>query len=210
MTASRTVPIKTIERLILYKRLLQDHLSKGEKFLYSYQLAELAHNTSAQVRRDLMAIGFTGKAGKGYSAEELISRISFVLEEGQDVKTVLVGIGNLGRAILSYFIYKHPGLEIVAAFDADPTKTDRVIAGCRCYHIRDFDAKVKELGAALGIITVPANNAQEAADLMAAAGIKGIINFAPVPLKLPDDVFSERIDITMALEKIAYFASRKK
>jgi redox-sensing transcriptional repressor len=107
---------------------------------------------------------------------------------------------------LSYFSFQHPGLSIVAAFDSDENKTNRVIAGCRCFHVRDLSEKVKELGATIGVVTVPAQHAQEAADMMVEAGIKGILNFAPVPLKLPEDVFNDRIDISMALEKIAYFA----
>lgn len=206
---TKVIPVKTVERLVLYKRLLRDLLGKGEQCLYSHQLAELAKNTPAQVRRDLMTIGYAGSPRKGYGVQELIDRISEVLEETREHRIGLVGIGNLGRAILSYFNYKHQGLAIVAAFDSDPSRTDRVITGCRCFHTNEFAAKVKELEITIGVITVPADKAQEVADMMVAAGIKGVLNFAPVPLNLPEEISTDRIDITMALEKIAYFAGRK-
>jgi redox-sensing transcriptional repressor len=203
----KDIPIKTIERLALYRRLLRDLTAKGLDHLYSHQLAELANNTSAQVRRDLMITGYTGTPRKGYDVKELINRINSILDDISEQKIALIGIGNLGRAILSYFSYQQPTLSIVAAFDSDESKTNRVIGGCRCYHIREFDEKIKELKITLGIITVPAQHAQDVADMMTQAGIKGILNFAPVPLRVPEEVFTDRIDITTALEKIAYFAS---
>lgn len=194
--------------MVLYKRLLADLQSKGQRTLFSHQLAALAHNTSAQVRRDLMTIGHGGSPRKGYDITELIKKISELLDGTSDRIIALVGVGNLGRAILSYFTYRHPGLTIVAAFDSDESKVDRVISGCRCYNFAQFEEKVKEMGVNVGIITVPANQAQGVADKMVAAGIKGILNFAPVPLKLPDNVCVDRIDIASALEKLAYFAER--
>lgn len=209
MKPTKGIPARTIERMVLYKRLLADLQSKGQRTLFSHQLAALAHNTSAQVRRDLMTIGHGGSPRKGYDVAELIRKISEILDGSNDRIIALVGVGNLGRAILSYFTYRHPGLTIVAAFDSDDAKVNRVISGCRCYHISRFEEKVKELGINLGIITVPASHAQETADRMVAAGVKGILNFAPVPLKLPDDVFADRIDIASSLEKLAYFADRR-
>ena len=200
------IPARTIERMVLYKRLLTDLKSKGTHTLFSHQLAALAHNTSTQVRRDLMEIGHSGSPRKGYDVAELISNISEILDGSKERIIALVGVGNLGRAILSYFTYSHPGLTIAAAFDTDESKVDRVIAGCRCYHMSQFDEKVREMGINLGIITVPAGNAQYVADRMTEANIRGILNFAPVPLKVPDGVFVDRIDIASALEKLAYFA----
>lgn len=209
MKTLKDIPARTIERMVLYKRLLIDLQSKGERMLFSHQLAELAHNTSAQVRRDLMTIKHGGSPRKGYDVAELIRKISEILDGSNERIIALVGVGNLGRAILSYFTYRHPGLNIVAAFDSDDAKVNRVISGCRCYHINDFEEKVRELGINLGIITVPASYAQDTAERMVSAGIKGILNFAPVPLKLPDNVYADRIDIASSLEKLAYFADHK-
>ncbi|OGV49927.1 MAG: hypothetical protein A2017_10570 [Lentisphaerae bacterium GWF2_44_16] len=209
MGNARKISMKTLERIVLYKRILGDLAAKGQKTLYSHQLAELAHNSPAQVRRDLMITGYSGTPRRGYTTEDLIKKISVTLNETAEQKIALVGIGNLGRAILAYFNYQQPSFSIAAAFDSDETRVDRVIAGCRCYHLREFESKVKELGVTLGIVTVPASSAQTVADMMVSAGIKAILNFAPVPLKVPSNVFADRIDITMALEKIAYLASIK-
>ncbi len=205
MKRNSDISVRTIERLALYRRLLRDLSGRGEVHIFSHQLAELANNTSAQVRRDLMLTGYTGTPRKGYEIKELIERISAHLDLDGEPKIALVGIGNLGRAILSYFSYQQPTLKIVAAFDTDENKTNRVIGGCRCHHLRDFAEVVKKEGITLGIITVPAQGAQEVADTMTAAGISGILNFAPVPLRVPDNVCTDRIDITTALEKVAYF-----
>lgn len=205
----QSIPVKTIERLALYRRILNDAAAKEQIYIYSHTLAELAHNSPAQVRRDLMVLGYTGTPKAGYVVKKLIEAISFILDDKTLQKIALIGIGNLGRAILSYFSCRHPSLSLVAAFDFDETKTNRVIGGCRCYHMREFEQKIKEENITLGIITVPAEGAQAVADKMCASGIRGILNFAPVPIKVPDNVFLDRIDITMALEKVAFFAKQK-
>ena len=206
----KNIPERTIERMVLYKRLLAEQSEKGRKTIFSHQLSALAHNTSAQVRRDMMTIGYEGNPHTGYDISALIARITAILEGSKERLIALVGIGNLGRAILSYFTYSHPGLTIAAAFDEDESKSDRVISGCRCYHVSEFGKKVKELGINVGIITVPASNAQNIADMMVEAGIRGILNFAPVPLKVPKGVRADQIDIASSLEKLAYFADHLK
>ena len=205
MKKTTPIPARTIERMVLYKRILSDLQTKGVSMLFSHQLAELAHNTSTQVRRDLMEIGYSGSPRKGYNVAELIAAIAQILDGSKERMIALVGVGNLGRAILSYFTYKHPGLTIAAAFDTDERQVNRVVAGCRCYHFDQFETLVREKQINLGIITVPAASAQSVADRMTGAGIRGILNFAPVPLKVPDDVFVDRIDLASALEKLAYF-----
>ena len=209
MNSNKKIPARTVERMVLYKRLLSDLQSRGEKTLFSHQLANLAHNTSAQVRRDLMTIGHGGSPRKGYNISDLLNRISDILDSSNDHYIALVGIGNLGSAILSYFSFSHPGLKIVAAFDDDPEKINRELCGCPCYAISQFKEKVQELGVTLGIITVPASYAQKVADLMVDSGIKGILNFAPVPLKLPENISDARIDIASSLERLAYFSERR-
>ena len=206
MNRTNPIPERTIERMVVYKRILTDLQSKGIVSLFSHQLAELAHNTSTQVRRDLMEIGYSGSPRKGYQVAELINAISHILDGSQERVIALVGVGNLGRAILSYFTYKRAGLSIAAAFDADERRVNRVVSGCRCYHLDQFENVVREKRINLGIITVPAAAAQSVADRMTGAGLRGILNFAPVPLRVPDNVFVDRIDIASALEKLAYFS----
>ncbi|MBN2426444.1 MAG: hypothetical protein JXB44_15580, partial [Calditrichaceae bacterium] len=119
-----TTALKSVERLILYQRLLRNLSQQKVIHVYSHELAALANNTSAQVRRDLMQIGYSGNPVKGYVVDELLSVILDFLEPGQTQKIALVGVGNLGRAILSYFSYQQPYLDIVAAFDIDPIKVN--------------------------------------------------------------------------------------
>ena len=208
MNKNKEISGKTIERLALYRRLLSGLREKGLEHLYSHQLAEFTQTTAVQVRRDIMMTGYTANARKGYELESLIKKIDETISVPVKQNIALVGIGNLGLAILSYFNAQYSALSIVGAFDNDEAKVDRVISGCPCYPIKHIVEKIKELNITLGIITVPGRNAQGVAEIMASSGIKGILNFAPVPLKLPDTVYCERIDITTAIEKVAYFANK--
>jgi redox-sensing transcriptional repressor len=207
MSSKKRISGKTIERLAMYRRLLSGLMEKGLEHFYSHQLAEFTGNTAAQVRRDIMVTGYTANARRGYAIDELIKRIDATLSVPETQKIALVGIGNLGRAILSYFNNQHSALSIVAAFDTDESRVNRVIAGCRAYPLRELRERVASEGITLGIITVPGQHAQQVAEALASAGITGILNFAPVPLNLPDSVYTERIDITTAIEKVAYFAN---
>ena len=208
MKKTETIPAKTIERLAIYRRQLRELKSNRLSHIYSHQLAELANNTPPQVRRDLMIIGCSGGNPKqGYNIDYLLESISSILDKEQGQKIALVGVGDLGKAILSYSNYQASSLSIVAAFDIDEEKIDKVIASCKCYPTSEFKNKIKELNITLGIITVPPVYAQKVADLMVESGIKGILNFAPASLRVPEGVFLERIDITMELEKVAYFAA---
>jgi redox-sensing transcriptional repressor len=197
---------RTVGRLSLYRRLLNALAAQGTKNVYSHQLAAMAGATAAQVRRDLMAVGYMGTSIRGYDIEELIKSIGSFLDDPQGQSAALVGIGNLGRAILSYFTGRRPNLSIVAAFDVDPGKVGRVINGCRSYPLEELETVTRELDIRLGVLTVPAAAAQSVAESMVRAGIRGILNFAPAPLKMPAGVYVEDIDMTMSLEKVAYYA----
>lgn len=198
---------KAIGRLSIYRRLLNELAEKGKENIFSHELANLAGTTAAQVRRDLMIIGTSGLPRQGYKVKELLKSIENFLDDPAGQKVVLVGLGNLGRAILTYFAGRRPKLSIVAAFDIDPSKINKTVhGGCSCYHINQLKEIVKKEGATIGIITVPADAAQEVADMLIDAGIKGILNFAPISLRVRPDVYVEQVDITVSLEKVAYFA----
>ncbi|EKD25807.1 MAG: hypothetical protein ACD_79C01497G0003 [uncultured bacterium] len=200
---------KTIERVSLYRRQLFRVMSQGIKSIYSHELAERIGATAAQVRRDLMEIGFKGSSKKGYEVEGLIKFISDFLDNPECEKVVLVGVGNLGRALLSFFTARRPNLKIVAAFDQDPMKNGRVIHGCRCYGIDELEQVVAETQSKVAILAVPSKEAQGVAERLLKAGVKGIVNFAPVYLQLPVKVSVENIDVTMALEKVSFLARQK-
>jgi redox-sensing transcriptional repressor len=206
----KDIPTKTVERLVLYRRLLSGLQKKGLKHLYSHQLAEFTCNTPAQIRRDIMMVGYVASSRKGYCIDELIEKIDETLLIPQQKKIALIGLGNLGNAVLSYFNSQHSTLTISAAFDIDKSKVNKRIAQCSCYHISELEKVLKTEGIDLAIIAVPGKYAQETADELIKAGVVGFINFAPVPLKLPDSIYAERIDITTTIEKVAYFTNIKK
>jgi len=199
---------RTIGRLSAYRRLLYRSSLAGQPSVYSYQIAALSGVTPAQVRRDLMAIGYSGSPNKGYRVEDLVASIGEFLDNPAGEQVCLVGVGNLGRAILSFFSGRRPKLGIVAAFDVAFNKVNRTVHGCRCYPMEDLVTVTRRENIRVAIITTPADAAQSVADILVEAGICGILNFAPVALRVPPGVYAEDIDMTMALEKVAYFARK--
>jgi len=209
MLEGRRIPVRTVERLTLYRRVLRDLLKEGTVNVFSHQLAERSNNSSAQVRRDLMSIDFNGGSPKsGYPVKDLLACVGAALDAGGERPAALVGLGNLGRAVLSYVNLKHQPYSVAASFDIDPAKAGKTLSGCPCYHVDALEEVLRARQIRLGIITVPAAQAQEVAERMVGAGVTGILNFAPIPLRLPKHVFTDSIDITTSLEKIAYFALR--
>lgn len=203
------LPVKTLERLILYKRLLSKAQEAGQQTVFSHQLARMAGNSAVQVRRDLMEIGFSGSPRNGYVIKDLQQTISTILNKSYQQKMILVGVGNLGKAILTYFTYQQSSFDLVAAFDNDPNKVNRVIGGCRCYSMEALDEIVKKEQVKLAILTVPAANAQNIANRLIYLGIKGFLNFTPVSLKVPESVVCEQLDIMLQLEKLAFLTQQK-
>jgi redox-sensing transcriptional repressor len=197
-------PKKTIERVSLYKRIIDNLLKNGETKMFSHEISQLAGVTSSQIRHDFMFIGTNGRANSGYELKELQANIENFLTAGMQDNFCLVGVGNLGRAILAFFHARHKNVVIKTAFDKDPALKDKVIHGCRCYSIENADEIIRNEKINLGIITVPAEQAQSVAGILIDAGIKGIINFAPVPLKVRQGIFVENVDLTMYMEKAAF------
>ncbi len=199
------IPVNTIGRLSLYRRLLQEQIAGGGRQIYSHQLARLAVTTAAQVRRDLMTIGFGGSPRRGYAMLDLVEAINAVLARSVETAVALVGVGNLGRALLAYYANRQP-VRFAAAFDRAPEKTGRVLHGCRCYPPEQMASVIAQEGIHVGVIAVPASEAQSVADLLVFAGVRGILNFAPVRLHLPAGMYVENVDLMMALDKVAYYA----
>jgi redox-sensing transcriptional repressor len=202
------IPQRTVERFFRYCQFLHTRLEAGSDFVFSRELAAAVGVSPEQVRRDLMNFKLKGTPQRGYPIKEFMTELYSHLESSTLTKMVLVGVGNLGKAILSYFLKRRPNLSIVAAFDQDPEKTNRVYSGCQVHHIGQLEKIVAKEKAAVGIITVPASSAQEAADILVKSGVRGIVNFAPAQLKLPQGIFLEQLDITLSIEKAAYFARK--
>lgn len=206
----KNLPEKTIERLSQYRRMLLKCHTDGKHFIYSHELASFHNITAVQVRRDLMLIGYSSTGKKGYDVEELIKLINNILDDAKPIHVAIVGIGNLGRAISIYFGNKRPKLKIVAAFDTDEKKVNKVFTGIRCYHVRDLQKIIREKDIEIAILTVPPEFALTTAEKLVMSGIKGILNFTAVPLNETPHAYIEEYDMLTSLEKIAYFVKYHK
>ena len=199
----------TIGRLSLYRRLLQKLESDGVKNVYSHQLARLAGATAAQVRRDIMVVGYSGSSVHGYEVGALMGSIGQFLDAAPVQRVALIGAGNLGRALLAHFVGRNHRFSIVAAFDSDAHKTGRVIHGCRCHALEELREVLASQEVHIAMLAVPASEAQETLNRLVDAGVTGILNFAPVRLWAPGNVYVEDMDVTMALERVAYHAGKR-
>ncbi|MCX6332709.1 MAG: redox-sensing transcriptional repressor Rex [Bacteroidia bacterium] len=199
------LPGKTVERLSEYRRTLLECLHEKKNFIYSHDLAARLHITAVQVRRDLMLIGYSSVQRKGYDVKELIEKIGTIIDAEESLNVAIIGIGNLGRAVAGYFKGKRSKLNLVASFDTDPQKVNKVISGVKCYPHIEMEKVIKDLNIKIAIITVPPDYAKEIAEEVVRFGIKGILNFTTIPLNVPSWVFLEEYDMITSIEKVAYF-----
>jgi redox-sensing transcriptional repressor len=191
-------------RLSLYLRSLEGLQREGYTKVSSSQLGESLGVSDAQVRKDLANLGNLGQPGIGYSAPELIAAIRHALGIDREWKAILVGVGNLARALLRYRGFQQQGFRVVALCDIDPAKIGQTIEGLTVQPLNQISSVVKTTGAELGIVTVPADAAQAVADKLADAGIRGLLNFAPAMLKMPPGVSLVTVDLTVQLEQLAF------
>ncbi|MCU0664479.1 MAG: redox-sensing transcriptional repressor Rex [Myxococcota bacterium] len=196
---------KTIERLSVYRRTLAN-LPASTPFIYSHELAAMCGSSAAQVRRDLMVIGTAGCPSRGYAVAELIELIDKRFAGISSHAVALVGAGTLGRSLIAYLQRRYHRLSIAAVFDKDPDLTSRVVYGIRCYPMGELRRVVEEQSISIAVIALPDASAQEVAEQLTAAGITGILNFAPVSLRVPSGTCVVDIDIAAALDKLAFFA----
>ncbi len=208
MSPPRRVSAKVISRLCFYRRLLAGCLAEDIGRIYSHELAKKTSVSAAQVRRDFMTLGYSGTPKNGYEVRALADSITAYLDLPGGQQAALVGVGNLGKAVLSYFSSRGRALRIAAVFDNDPEKTGRTIHGSRCYAPERMPAVVRSKGITLGIVTVPAAAAQKTVDLLVGAGVGGILNFAPVAIETPPGVYVENMDLSIAFETVAFFARK--
>lgn len=194
---------KTLERLSIYRRLARRLQEENVERVFSHDLARMARITASLVRRDLMDLRVQGRPQHGYPVAGLVAAIDEVLDAPTPQNVALVGLGQLGRALLSYYIDR-PHLRITAAFDVDPLKVGRLVHGVRCHDLAELAPVVRDQGITLAIVAVPAAQAHSVARVLCAAGVRGILNFAPVRLHVPEGVFVEDLDFTVSLEKLAF------
>jgi redox-sensing transcriptional repressor len=204
LESGTSVPKGVVSRLSLYLRELQLLERVGEKTISSGKLGERLGFSDAQVRKDLGYFGQFGQPGVGYPCAELIHKIRVILGIDREWTVALVGVGNLGRALLGYRGFDSQGFRVVAAFDNDPAKIGTSVDGVPVHDLREVELIVHRQQIALGLIAVPAAVAQDIADRLVRGGVAGILNFAPMTLKLPENVSLVGVDLATELELLCF------
>jgi redox-sensing transcriptional repressor len=194
----------SVARLSLYLRHLERFHSAGVRTVSSGQLGEALGIVDAQVRKDLAYLGNLGHPGVGYPTQEVITALRRKLGIDRTWAAVVVGVGNLARALLRYRGFQQQGFRIVALFDSDPAKRGQCIDDLEVRGPEELPGVIAATGAELGLLTVPAEAAQAVADALVAAGIRGVLNFAPVVLRLPPHVSLVSVDLTVQLQQLAF------
>ena len=194
----------SVGRFSLYLRRLQRLDSDNVRTVSSGQLGEALGVTDAQVRKDLACLGNLGHPGVGYPTQDVIAALRRKLGIDREWRVAVVGVGNLARALLRYRGFQQQGFRIVALFDADPGKLGQSVDDLVIHGPDEMPAVVAATGAELGLLTVPAEAAQPVADALVAAGIRGVLNFAPAVLRLPPHVSLVAVDLTVQLEQLAF------
>lgn len=204
-----TTPKAAVGRLSLYLRQLESLLLTGQKTVSSSQLGAVLGITDAQVRKDLAYFGQFGCPGIGYYVAELRDALRAVLGTDRTWRTALIGIGNLGRALLNYRGFRERGFEICALFDSDDRLVGEKINDKEVERLGDLAQRQPELSLELAILAVPGSAAQDVAEMIVKAGIVGILNFAPVQLKVPEDVSVVSVDLGLQFEQLAYLVRQR-
>ncbi|MBI3407802.1 MAG: redox-sensing transcriptional repressor Rex [Planctomycetes bacterium] len=194
----------SVARFSLYLRHLQRFLREGVQTVSSGQLGEALAITDAQVRKDLACLGNLGHPGVGYPASELIAALRHRLGIDREWTAVVVGVGNLARALLRYRGFEQQGFRFVALFDADASKVGQTLDDLKIHPTDRMAEIIRKTGAELGVVAVPVEAAQSVADALVAAGIRGILNFAPTALRLPAGVSLVAVDLAVQLEQLAF------
>lgn len=198
------IPRKSIYRLSIYQRCLQRLKTNRVDTVSSEALAKAAGVKPTQLRKDLTYFGQFGTRGLGYNVESLSSTIGEVLGHNRLQPVVLVGVGNLGSALLRYGGFRKEGFEVVAAFDIAPKPAGRDVL-IPILALGTMEAFIKENQVKMAILTVPATSAQEVANVLIKAGVQAILNFSPTVLDVPEDVVVNSVDLAVELENLSYF-----
>jgi redox-sensing transcriptional repressor len=202
------IPRKTIYRLSAYLRCLGRLKQNGIRTVSSEALAKAAGVKSTQLRKDLTYFGQFGTRGLGYDVEQLCRLVSDLLGTNSLQPVILVGVGNLGLALLSYRGFQQEGFEIVAGFDSDTQRKRAKQVQQPIYSMEKLPEIVRERGVRMAILTVPPTAAQEVANRLVGCGITGILNFAPVVLEVPEDVMVNNVNLAIELEHLCYFVQQ--
>lgn len=194
----------TVRRLSLYLRYVQEAHARGQSTISSEELASRGGTTSAQVRKDFSAFGSFGKRGLGYSVAELLRALEEILGLDRRWGVALVGAGKIGSALFSYRNFQRRGFDIRAVFDTDPAKIGTGWGELRVRAEAELEEVLRAEEIEIGVIAVPAEAAQGVADRLVRSGIRAILNFAPVRLRVPDDVALRTVDMVVEMEGLTF------
>lgn len=201
MPSKSSIPAPTVKRLSLYLRELESSCDHDDQTVSSQQLGRALGITDAQVRKDLAFVGQTGHPGIGYNADELANGLRHVLGTDRAWHVTVIGAGKLGRALMGYGRFSDKGFDVAAVFDADPQVVGTTVAGHRVRPLKDLEQLIAERGIRVGIVATPAEAAQAVTDRLVKAGVKGILNFAPIRLHAEGCSVVD-VDLTLSLEQL--------
>lgn len=199
------IPDIVIGRLPVYLRALTRLAQEGHEVTSSHELGERLGISSAQIRKDLSLFGGFGKQGTGYHIPYLIDQLRQVLQVNREWEVALIGVGDLGRAVAHYKGFANRGFRIAAAFDSAPDKLGVPINGIVIQSMDSAGAVIAERGIKVAMVAVPAENAQAVADMLIEAGVRAILNYAPINLNVPAGVYVQYIDPVLHLQRMTYY-----
>jgi redox-sensing transcriptional repressor len=199
------IPQATAKRLPLYYRFLSNLHSSGKQRVSSAELSEAVKVDSATIRRDFSYFGALGKKGYGYNVNYLLSFFRKTLDQDELTKVALIGVGNLGTALLNYNFSKSNNTKIEVAFDVDESKVGTQVGDVKIYHMDDLEKVVRDEDIQVAILTIPSSAAQTITDRLISADIKGILNFTPARLTVPPAIRIHHIDLAVELQSLIYF-----
>jgi redox-sensing transcriptional repressor len=202
------IPEVVINRLPVYARALSDLAARGETVVSSQALGEILDVTPAQIRKDLSYFGRFGKQGRGYNVHGLLAKLREILGIDRQWHVCLVGVGRLGQAIAEYGGFRPQGFEILAAFDADRAMVGKEVGGVAVRFIDELEAFISAHNVDIGIVAVPAAHAQAVVDRLVDAGIRAILNYAPITAHVPRDITIRHIDPVLAMQSMTFYIKK--
>jgi redox-sensing transcriptional repressor len=202
----KRVSLQTVERLSVYRKVLEELDRDGVEYIHSHDLAAMTGVTPAQLRRDLASFGTFGNISRGYNVYQMSRTISRIMGTDQIQTVALFGVGDLGRALLTYRGFEERGFHIAVAFDVDTEKVGRVFAGRRCYHVDRLETVAREFDVNMAILASRPEGLQALVDRVCAVGVHAILNFVPKRVDVPAGCFIEHTDISSKLELLSFLA----
>jgi redox-sensing transcriptional repressor len=206
--ADRHVSTSTVERLSVYRKVLEELHYDGVEYVYSQQLAEMVGVSPAQLRRDLASFGSFGNISRGYNVYQLTRTISRILGTDTPQTVALFGVGDLGRSLLAYRGFEERGFHVGVIFDLDADKAGKVFAGRRCYHVDQMEQVLPEFNVRVAVLACRPPGLQQLVDRLAKVGVMSILNFVPKRLTPAPGGYVESIDIAAKLEKLSFLSKK--